>query len=211
MRVAVLADAHGNLLALEAVLADMHAQAPDLIVNLGDLTIGPFDPVGNADAQIALGCTTLAGKHERNLIEGDDASGSVAFARPCCRQRTWPGSKPCLRRRGSWVGRCSPVTVALPAATSTICSMTCRAADLFLPLRRDLAATGRHRLRTSRPMRPHAHAPRGPGRRCDGDKPWQRWDARLHGRRPGAACDRDRSATRPLCSHYARVGRGVFG
>lgn len=82
MRVAVLADAHGNLLALEAVLADLRAQAPDLVVNLGDLTTGPFDPAGSADAQIALGCPTLAGNHERNLLEGDDASGSVAFARP---------------------------------------------------------------------------------------------------------------------------------
>lgn len=82
MRVAVLADAHGNLLALEAVLADLRAQAPDLVVNLGDLATGPFDPVGSADVQIALGCPTLAGNHERNLLEGDDASGSVAFARP---------------------------------------------------------------------------------------------------------------------------------
>jgi predicted phosphodiesterase len=82
MRVAVLADVHGNLLALEAVLADLRAQAPDLVVNLGDLFTGPFDPAGSADAQIALGCPTLAGNHERNLLEGDDASSSVAFARP---------------------------------------------------------------------------------------------------------------------------------
>ena len=82
MRVAALADTHGNLLALEAVLADLRGQAPDLIVNLGDLFTGPFDPAGSADAQIALGCPTLAGNHERNLIEGDDTSGSVAFARP---------------------------------------------------------------------------------------------------------------------------------
>lgn len=81
MRVAVLADAHGNLLALEAVLADLRAQAPNLVVNLGDLATGPFDPVGSVDAQIALGCPTLAGNHERNLREGDDASSSVAFAR----------------------------------------------------------------------------------------------------------------------------------
>jgi predicted phosphodiesterase len=82
MRIAILADAHGNLLALEAVLADMRAQAPDLIVNLGDLCTGPFDPAGSADLQMALGCPTLAGNHERDLLEGNDASGSVAFARP---------------------------------------------------------------------------------------------------------------------------------
>ena len=82
MRIAVLADAHGNLLALEAVLADLRTQAPDLIFNLGDLVTGPFDPAVSADVQMSLGCPTLAGNHERNLLEGDDASGSVAFARP---------------------------------------------------------------------------------------------------------------------------------
>jgi len=96
MRVAVLADAHGNLLALEAVLADLHAQAPDLVVNLGDLATGPFDPAGSADAQIALECPTLAGNHERNLLEGDDASGSVAFARPLlsAAHMAWIGNLP---------------------------------------------------------------------------------------------------------------------
>lgn len=83
MRIAVLADTHGNLLAFEAVLADLRTRvAPDLVVNLGDLFTGPFDPAGSADAQIALGCPTLAGNHERNLLEGDDTSASVAFARP---------------------------------------------------------------------------------------------------------------------------------
>lgn len=82
MRLAILADAHGNLLALEAVLADLRGQAPDLVVNLGDLCTGPFDPAGSAAVQMALDGLTLAGNHERNLREGDDSSPSVAFARP---------------------------------------------------------------------------------------------------------------------------------
>jgi predicted phosphodiesterase len=82
MRIAIIADTHGNLIALEAVLNDLRTQVPDLVVNLGDLFTGPFDPAGSADAQIALGCPTLAGNHERNLLEGDDTSPSVAFARP---------------------------------------------------------------------------------------------------------------------------------
>lgn len=83
MRIAAIADAHGNLLALEAVLADLRMQAPDLVVNLGDLVSGPFDPAGSADAQAALGCPTLAGNHERQLLDGDDTSPSDAVARPC--------------------------------------------------------------------------------------------------------------------------------
>lgn len=96
MRLAILADAHGNLLALEAVLADLRAQAPDLLVNLGDLCTGPFDPAGSAAAQMALACPTLAGNHERNLREGDDTSPSVAFARPrlTSEQKRWIESLP---------------------------------------------------------------------------------------------------------------------
>jgi len=96
MRIAVLADAHGNLLALQAVLADLRTASPDLVVNLGDLATGPFDPAGSAEAQMALGCPTLAGNHERNLLEGDDSSPSVAFARPflSAAHLQWIGSLP---------------------------------------------------------------------------------------------------------------------
>ncbi len=82
MRIAILADAHGNTLALRAVLDDLRTAAPDLLVNLGDVATGPFDPAGSADIQMALGCPTVAGNHERDLLEGNDASPSVAFARP---------------------------------------------------------------------------------------------------------------------------------
>ena len=39
-RVAALADVHGNAVALEAVLAELEAVAPDLVVFCGDLTWG---------------------------------------------------------------------------------------------------------------------------------------------------------------------------
>jgi putative phosphoesterase len=41
-RVAVLSDVHGNAVALEAVLAEIAADPPDLIVSGGDLTWGPL-------------------------------------------------------------------------------------------------------------------------------------------------------------------------
>ena len=81
MRIAAIADAHGNLLALDAVLADLRAQAPDLVVNLGDLVSGPFDPAGAAGAQMALGCPTLAGNHERQVLTGGTGASDVF---------TWP-------------------------------------------------------------------------------------------------------------------------
>jgi predicted phosphodiesterase len=41
-RVAVLADVHGNVDALGAVLAELRTEPPDLIVVAGDVTWGPF-------------------------------------------------------------------------------------------------------------------------------------------------------------------------
>jgi len=69
MRIAVIADTHGNLLALNAVLAHVQAAAPDVIINLGDLVSGPFDPAGSADAQMQLGCPTVRGNHDRWVVD----------------------------------------------------------------------------------------------------------------------------------------------
>ncbi|GGS18215.1 metallophosphoesterase family protein [Deinococcus knuensis] len=44
MRIAVLSDVHGNAFALRAVLDDIRAAAPDLILNLGDAVWGAADP-----------------------------------------------------------------------------------------------------------------------------------------------------------------------
>ena len=44
MRIAVLSDIHGNVAALEAVLADIAKREADLIVNLGDSLSGALFP-----------------------------------------------------------------------------------------------------------------------------------------------------------------------
>jgi predicted phosphodiesterase len=43
MRLAAIADIHGNCLALEAVLADIRRQGIDMVVNLGDHLSGPLE------------------------------------------------------------------------------------------------------------------------------------------------------------------------
>jgi predicted phosphodiesterase len=50
MRVALISDVHGNVLALEAVLADLAREGIDQIVCLGDTTAGCPVVMGNADA-----------------------------------------------------------------------------------------------------------------------------------------------------------------
>ena len=60
MKLAVISAIHGNLLALQAVLADIARQGVNLTVNLGDIPSGPL---------MAQGFPTISGNHERQLLE----------------------------------------------------------------------------------------------------------------------------------------------
>src|SRR4051794_36985237 len=68
MRIAALSDVHGNLAALDAVLADLAGQDVDAVVNLGDLLSGAVQPRETADRLMALGLPTVRGNHERQLL-----------------------------------------------------------------------------------------------------------------------------------------------
>jgi predicted phosphodiesterase len=68
MRIAALSDIHGNLFALDAVLADVERRAVDLIVNLGDILSGPLLPAETAERLMQLALPTIRGNHERQLL-----------------------------------------------------------------------------------------------------------------------------------------------
>lgn len=82
MRIAALADIHGNLPALEAVLADVDAVAPDLVVNLGDLVSGPLWPRETLELLATRDLPTVRGNHDRLVAETPrgDMGASDAFA-----------------------------------------------------------------------------------------------------------------------------------
>lgn len=69
MKLAVISDIHGNLLALEAVLADIAGQGVDQTVNLGDILSGPLQPAETADLLMARNFTTIRGNHERQVLD----------------------------------------------------------------------------------------------------------------------------------------------
>ncbi|WP_422038069.1 metallophosphoesterase family protein [Roseibium sp.] len=69
MKIAVISDIHGNLLALEAVLEDLKNASPDLIVNLGDCVSGPLWPEETAAILRETDWPTVRGNHDRFLIE----------------------------------------------------------------------------------------------------------------------------------------------
>jgi putative phosphoesterase len=83
MRIGVVSDIHGNLLALRAVVDDMARRGVDQVVNLGDSLSGPLQPSETAEFLMAQRWRHLAGNHERQVLEGTSRRGfdSDAFTR----------------------------------------------------------------------------------------------------------------------------------
>jgi len=78
MRIAVISDVHGNLLALDAVLGDIADRAVDVTVNLGDLLSGGLKPRETADRLMALDLPTVRGNHERQVLHTPAAQMSLS-------------------------------------------------------------------------------------------------------------------------------------
>jgi putative phosphoesterase len=69
MRIAVLADIHGNVRALRAVMEDLKQVAADRVLNLGDTVSGPLEAAETADVLISLAWITIRGNHDRQLLD----------------------------------------------------------------------------------------------------------------------------------------------
>lgn len=78
MRCAVLADIHGNLPALEAVVADMHGRHVSDVVNLGDCVSGPLWPRETLDLLRSAGWPTVRGNHDRQV--GGDGPAQMGLS-----------------------------------------------------------------------------------------------------------------------------------
>lgn len=66
-RFAVIADIHGNIWALDAVLEAIERRGITQIINLGDSLLGPLDPAGTATRLIASGMVSISGNCDRVL------------------------------------------------------------------------------------------------------------------------------------------------
>lgn len=105
MKIAVISDIHGNLDALDAVLADIARRGADLTVNLGDLLSGPLWPAETAHRLMALDLPTIRGNHERQLLtlppERMGASDAFAALQIGMEHCSWLASLPPNLRIGS--------------------------------------------------------------------------------------------------------------
>lgn len=92
MRVAAISDMHGNLPALEGVLAEVEREKPDLMVFCGDVASGPM-PAETIDVLLTLqGARFVRGNADRGLVEEFDGKPASPMPGPfadwCARQIT---------------------------------------------------------------------------------------------------------------------------
>ncbi|MDB5506641.1 MAG: Serine/threonine protein phosphatase [Devosia sp.] len=98
MRLAVISDIHGNSFALEAVLADIARQAPDQIVNLGDVLASPIAPRETAELLSGRNIVTIRGNHDRWMttlrVEAQAPVDRFATAQLTDAQHDWLATLP---------------------------------------------------------------------------------------------------------------------
>jgi predicted phosphodiesterase len=98
-KIAAITDIHGNLPALQAVLADIDAEGDvDAIINCGDTLGGPLESAKTADLLMARGIPMIAGNHERQLLtfapERLSPSDACTASEISAAHRAWLASAP---------------------------------------------------------------------------------------------------------------------
>lgn len=111
MRIAVVSDIHGNLPALQAVVADFTRRGGiDQVINLGDSLSGPLLPQETAQYLMAQpDWVHLAGNHERQVLTLDAHSGpsdTYAHAQLAAPELEWIAGLPHSRPWGEDVWLC---------------------------------------------------------------------------------------------------------
>jgi predicted phosphodiesterase len=76
MRIAVIADIHGNIHALESILDDLRIWAPDITIAAGDLTFKYADSLAVLEALSTIDHIALRGNADERVIHASGASPS---------------------------------------------------------------------------------------------------------------------------------------
>ena len=105
MRIAIISDIHGNLTALDAVLADLRRQKPDLVFHGGDIPYGGSNPSEVIDCIVQQGWSGVLGNTDEMLWDTSARPGLEASA---------PKLKPLFR---ILFDECGPATLAMIGET----------------------------------------------------------------------------------------------
>ena len=101
MKIAIISDIHGNLPALQAVLAEIDRANVDHIINCGDTLGGPLEAARTADVLMQRQIPMIAGNHERQMLtlppRKMNASDTCALAELSAQQRAWLATAPPTR------------------------------------------------------------------------------------------------------------------
>jgi predicted phosphodiesterase len=82
MRLAIIADIHGNLPALDAALTRIEQLQVDRILVLGDIVVGSPDSLACWQRVKALNCPVLRGNHERYVFDLGTARAKPEWSQP---------------------------------------------------------------------------------------------------------------------------------
>ncbi|WP_454887949.1 metallophosphoesterase family protein [Sphingomonas oryzagri] len=97
-RFAAVSDIHGNLPALDAVIDAIRSAGIEHVVNLGDCLSGPLWPADTGRKLMALEWPTIAGNHDRQLLDRPivemGAHDAYAAVRLTPELRQWLGCLP---------------------------------------------------------------------------------------------------------------------
>ena len=100
MKIAIISDIHGNLPALEAVLAKIDEKGVVHIINVGDTLGGPLESARTADLLMARNIPMIAGNHERQLLtlppDKLNLSDAYTASEISPEHRAWLGSAPAM-------------------------------------------------------------------------------------------------------------------
>jgi diadenosine tetraphosphatase ApaH/serine/threonine PP2A family protein phosphatase len=111
MRYGIFSDIHGNLEALEAVVADLRGQSPDALLCLGDIAGYNADPQACLRIVRHLGATVVRGNHDQETA----SDAPVSYANPMAKEgilhsrrqlgteeRAWLGALPYIEKVGGF-------------------------------------------------------------------------------------------------------------
>lgn len=121
MLIAVIADIHGNALALERVLADLEREEPDQVVCLGDVAATGPQPREAIALLRESGCPVVMGNADEWLLaprfsaSPDESTARIEEIDTWCREQLGPADLAYVR------GFRPPIEIALDEQTTLLC------------------------------------------------------------------------------------------